>query len=436
MAELNPGETPSNELKGLKVFAVVSALFEIALLVLFITCTEYSWDVKGNSIQSSEISDRYGYFGDVHVMIFIGFGFLMTFLKKYGLSAVGLTLFLSAIAIQWVILLNGFWANIYETKKDENPGEWQKIQVSIRWFIEGDFGAAAVLITFGAILGKASPIQLLFVTFFEVVFYSLNKMICETILEVVDHGGSIIIHLFGAYFGLTIARIIKRDGQVKNDKNSSTKSSDLFSMVGSVFLWIYWPSFNAALAATSSMQERAILNTVLCLCSSTVTTFFCSIFLRADQKISIIDVENATLAGGVALGSSACLATYPGGAIGIGFVAGAISVLGYVDVQPFLERVIGLHDTCGVHNLHGLPALIGALISAVILGSSKKEDYGIAYSTVVSSDRTPSDQALYQVACLAITLGIAIVGGAITGLFIYPLNRFISDFYEDSANFS
>lgn len=28
-------------------------------------------------------------FQDIHVMIFIGFGFLMTFLKRYGYSAVG-----------------------------------------------------------------------------------------------------------------------------------------------------------------------------------------------------------------------------------------------------------------------------------------------------------------------------------------------------------
>lgn len=46
-------------------------------------------------------------FQDVHVMIFVGFGFLMTFLKKYGYGAVGYNFFISALAIQWYIIIQG-----------------------------------------------------------------------------------------------------------------------------------------------------------------------------------------------------------------------------------------------------------------------------------------------------------------------------------------
>ena len=46
-------------------------------------------------------------FQDVHVMIFVGFGFLMTFLKKYGHSSVGYNFFISAMAIQWYIIISG-----------------------------------------------------------------------------------------------------------------------------------------------------------------------------------------------------------------------------------------------------------------------------------------------------------------------------------------
>ena len=48
---------------------------------------------------------------DIHIMIFIGFGFLMTFLKKYGYGSVGFNLLLAAIAIQWAALLEGFFAH-------------------------------------------------------------------------------------------------------------------------------------------------------------------------------------------------------------------------------------------------------------------------------------------------------------------------------------
>lgn len=48
-------------------------------------------------------------FQDIHVMIFIGFGFLMTFLKRYGYSATGLNLFVAALCVQWAILMRGFF---------------------------------------------------------------------------------------------------------------------------------------------------------------------------------------------------------------------------------------------------------------------------------------------------------------------------------------
>ena len=46
-------------------------------------------------------------FQDVHVMIFIGFGFLMTFLRRYGYGSVGFNMFLAAFAIQWSTITSG-----------------------------------------------------------------------------------------------------------------------------------------------------------------------------------------------------------------------------------------------------------------------------------------------------------------------------------------
>jgi len=41
-------------------------------------------------------------------MIFMGFGFLATFLVRYGFSGSGFNMLLAAMAIQWAVLMNGF----------------------------------------------------------------------------------------------------------------------------------------------------------------------------------------------------------------------------------------------------------------------------------------------------------------------------------------
>ena len=43
-------------------------------------------------------------FNDVHVMVFLGIGFLVTFLKNYSLTALGFNLIIGAISVQWYIL--------------------------------------------------------------------------------------------------------------------------------------------------------------------------------------------------------------------------------------------------------------------------------------------------------------------------------------------
>jgi len=50
--------------------------------------------------------------------------------------------------------------------------------------LTADFAAAAVLISFGALLGKTSPLQLLIMAFIEIMIFSLNEWIGLTIFKV------------------------------------------------------------------------------------------------------------------------------------------------------------------------------------------------------------------------------------------------------------
>jgi ammonium transporter Rh len=49
---------------------------------------------------------------DVHVMIFVGFGFLMVFLKAHSWTSVGFNYIVACWALQITILLSGFWNNV------------------------------------------------------------------------------------------------------------------------------------------------------------------------------------------------------------------------------------------------------------------------------------------------------------------------------------
>jgi len=92
------------------------------------------------------------------------------------------------------------------------------------------------------------------------------------------------------------------------------------------------------------------------------------------------------------------------------------------------------HDTCGVHNLHGMPAVIGAILSCVMAGLATKQAYGDSEEGLkdvypalfehyddhghLVEAITEGKQAVNQLIAAAITFIIAIAGGGLTGLFL------------------
>ncbi len=54
------------------------------------------------------------------------------------------------------------------------------------------------------------------------------------------------------------------------------------------------------------------------------------------KKFKIGHLQNATIAGGVVIGSSAGMILNPGGSIAIGFIIGIISTLGFEFLTPYL----------------------------------------------------------------------------------------------------
>lgn len=180
-----------------------------------------------------------------------------------------------------------------------------------------------------------------------------------------------LIHAFGAYFGLGVSLAGFAKAAKASGKSAETdKISSIVASIGTVFLWMYWPSFNGALGV-GAQQSRTVINTVFSLCASCVTSTVLSKLLKGKFDMEVL--LNATLAGGVAIGTTADLIEFTWVAMLIGAIAGAISCIGFLYLTPLLERKFGLYDTCGVHNLHGMPGILACIASCFVIADLDKD---------------------------------------------------------------
>uniref|UniRef100_A0A1A8F1X2 Rhesus blood group-associated glycoprotein n=1 Tax=Nothobranchius korthausae TaxID=1143690 RepID=A0A1A8F1X2_9TELE len=146
-------------------------------------------------------------------------------------------------------------------------------------------------------------------------------------------------------------------------------------------------------------DDGTVINTYLSLATCVLSAYAISSLVEHKGKLDMVHIQNATLAGGVAVGTCADMNIDPFGAMLIGFIAGIISTLGFKYLSPILASNLGIQDTCGVHNLHGMPGILGGLAGIVAVALGKK-----------------NGSASMQAAALASSLGFALIGGAITGL--------------------
>ena len=223
-----------------------------------------------------------------------------------------------------------------------------------------------------------------------------------------------------------------------------TKISTSMAMIGTFFLWMFWPSFNAGIFPLNQFEKSLVIsNTILSLAGSCLSAIVASILIRKNRKIDIEDVLNATLAGGVIIGAPAGVLTNSGGAIAIGFIGGAISTLCFAKLGPKLKECMRLDDTCGVHNLHGIPGILGGLISAIVVRAYHADPMDENIQTFLTFYSTNNgamslaDQSGIQVACTFISLAIAIAAGFIVGVIIRCFINFENDeLYEDGIYFA
>jgi ammonium transporter Rh len=121
--------------------SVVNTIFialQAVLFIFFVFATTYSdegYDVK-----------EYIAFRDIMAMLLLGFGYLMTFLKNYGLGAVGLTMMLSVMSMELNIFVELMMRFLLVGLGGEPDGETSlPLPIGMAVLIDSEFAAATLM---------------------------------------------------------------------------------------------------------------------------------------------------------------------------------------------------------------------------------------------------------------------------------------------------
>ena len=355
----------------------------------------------------------YPLFQDIHIMVFVGMGFLFAFLKRYRLSGMTEVFWIAAITVQyyflWNALFDGAWAK---------PKVWGNFTTSFPELIRGEFCAISMVIAIGAVLGKSNNLQQFIIVIVGILIYSVNEHILFVSLDVSDVGGSMYIFAFGAFYGIGASWVLNY-AEAKNNHNYLTNvNSNSFALIGTLFLWCFFPSFNAARAADQFAQNRAVVNTYFCLIGSVLGAYLISKLLH-QGKYHIEHIVNATIVGGVLIASGADILAEAWVAYIVGSLAGIISGIMF-KWWPGILNKLGLVDVAGVFSTFGVPGIIGALLSAI---------YRARY---FSGDERRGG---IQVAGIGISFAVSLVGGLLVGILVRWLGTYEShdEYYNDQS---
>ncbi|MFZ4591922.1 MAG: ammonium transporter [Ignavibacteria bacterium] len=381
----------------------VNRIFSMSAMIIFSLFfgSSFAQDVSINNIASLIEVEQYNRAIHIMAMLLLGFGFLMVFVRKYGRSALTASFLLVSVSLPLYFLIS-------------DSGLLSHTQGEIKKLILAEFGAASLLIAAGAVLGRLKMHQYIVLGLLFIPFYMINEwIILDNGLGIIksgfaDTGGSIVIHTFGALFGVAAAYTMTTKNELETPVEVDA-NSDRYSMLGSMVLWVFWPSFCAALVPLQAIPAT-VINVFLALCGSTIITYILSVKIRG--KINIADIANAALAGGVAIGATCDFANHWSAFI-IGIIAGAISTIGFAVIKDRQQRILKTVDTCGVTNLHGLPGIFG----------------GLAAIPVISGLNIGN-----QLLGIAITITLAVVTGLFTGKVVSLFGR-RKEVYVDSEEF-
>jgi ammonium transporter Rh len=301
---------------------------------------------------------------DVFFMLML-VAFLMLFIKRYEWGVCLATLLV--LAVSWPLYL------IVHTGLMGGTLDIEAVILAV-------FASITLVIAIGVFLGHVPTPAYLIAAVLFVPAYMLNEwFIFEFLDGVMDAGGSILVHLFAAFWGWGVILSV-RNSQVLDAPMNTTVHSVSFVWLAAMLLLVLWPSFVTALLPPDQVIP-GMINAFMALLASSLTAYLTFLALR--RKVDPLVYTYALLAGGVAIGATVDLVG-PVTAWIIGALAGVLSVLSFLYVHDWLRRTTGVLDTMGVNNLHGIPGIFGGLSAIVVAGAGISQAIAVVGAMIIA----------------------------------------------------
>ena len=257
------------------VFGIIQVLFIIIFGFYYFWDEELNDPIlihsKNNEKAKIDIKNKYRLFQDITIMIFLGFGFIRASLRHHIWSSIILTFTCGVLTFEFGLLCIILWSSLLKR-------EWLDGKYNFNYFFDSAYVSASFIISLGSFIGKLSFSQYFVVIIIHTIFSALNYILVRQELKVIDVGGTLNVHLFGAIFGSVFSMISYcNKNEIERIKTSlhigSDHNSNLFALFGSLMIIPLWPSFNTALI-NGNQRYRGIINTYFSVGGSIITFFF------------------------------------------------------------------------------------------------------------------------------------------------------------------
>ena len=176
-------------------------------------------------------------------------------------------------------------------------------------------------------------------------------------LGVLDFAGGTVVHINAGIAGLVACLML---GKRRGYPHTHMPPHNLgYTVIGASLLWLGWFGFNAGSAvAANGSAGMAMLVTQIATAAAAIG--WVAVEWIIHKRASVLGIASGAVAGLVAITPAAGTAG-PGGALILGFVAGAVCFF----TATRLKHKLGYDDTLDVFGVHAIAGIIGALLTGI-----------------------------------------------------------------------